>query len=122
GQLLEELSTRQDRQPLTLRQRELLRNSYFLLADTLFDLGDYAAAIQAYSSASNRYQQQPEALEAFVQIASSYRQLDEPAEAAGTLEQAKVVLRRIPADADFDKTTRYSREEWVALLELLGSM
>lgn len=122
SQLIAALSARQDQQPLTARQRELLRNSYFLQADTLFDLGDYAAAIEAYSNASNRYQQQPEALEAFVQIASCYRQLDEPAKARGTLEQAKVVLRRMPADVDFDRTTRYSRDEWVALLDLLSSM
>jgi TolA-binding protein len=93
-----------------------------LLADTLFDLGKYDEAIQAYSSATNRYQQRPEALEAFVQIASCYRQLNEPAKARGTLEQAKVVLRRIPADADFAKTTRYSRDEWSSLLDFLSTM
>jgi TolA-binding protein len=121
-QLINDLNARQDEQPLNVRERNLLRNSYFLLADTLFDLGKYEDAIHAYSSATNRYQQQPEALEAFVQIASCYRQLNEHAKARGTLEQAKVMLRRIPADAEFTKTTRYDRDEWAALLDLLSTM
>jgi hypothetical protein len=88
----------------------------------LFDLGKYEEAIHAYSSATNRYQQRPEALEAFVQIASCYRNIDQPAKARGTLEQAKVVLRRIPLDADFARTTRYSRDEWVTLLDFLSTL
>jgi tetratricopeptide (TPR) repeat protein len=121
AKLIEELNDLQDQKPLNARQRDILRNCYFLQADVLFDLGKYADAIAAYSSATNRYQQRPEALEAFAQIASCYRQLNEPAKARGTLEQAKVVLRRIPEDADFVKTTRYSRDEWVQLLEFMSA-
>lgn len=122
GELIEELSARQDVAPLSPRERDLLRNCYFLQADALYDLGRWEEAIQAYSSATNRYQTRPEALEAFVQIASCYRHLDQPAKARGTLEQAKVMLRRIPADAAFDKTTRYSRDEWVTLLDFLSTL
>jgi tetratricopeptide (TPR) repeat protein len=122
NELIHDLNERQDAKPLNGRERDLLRNSYFLQADTLFDLGKYTEAIHAYSSATNRYQQRPEALEAFVQIASCYRQLNEPTKARGTLEQAKVVLKRIPLDAKFDTTTRYSRDEWVTLLDFLSAM
>ncbi|MDX1947340.1 MAG: tetratricopeptide repeat protein [Pirellulaceae bacterium] len=100
----------------------ILRNCYFGRADALFDLGRYEEAIAAYSAATNRYQQTPEALEAYVQIASCYRRLNRPQEARGTLEQARVVLERIHADADFTRTTRLDREEWTDLLAWLRTL
>ena len=100
----------------------LLRNCYFGRADALFDLGRFEEAAQAYSAASNRYQHEPEALEAYVQIASCYRRLNRLAEARSTLEQARVVLQRIRADADFTRTTRYNRDEWANLLTWLRTL
>lgn len=96
---------------------KILRNCYFSRADALFDLGRYEEAIQAYSAATNRYQHEPEALEAYVQIATCYRRLQRYAEARGTLEQARVVLERIKQDANFAATTRFDRQQWVQLLE-----
>ncbi len=122
GELIEQLNTQADQKPLAERERDILRNCYFFSADTLFDAGKYDEAIAAYSSATNRYQDRPEALEAFVQIASCYRNLDQPAKARGTLEQAKVILQRIPADAQFDETTRYSRSEWTTLLDFMSTL
>jgi tetratricopeptide (TPR) repeat protein len=118
---IEDLSALQDVRPLAQREREVLRNCYFLAADALFDAGRYEEAIDAYSDASNRYQDSPAAMEAFVQIASCYRNLEEPGKARGTLEQAKVMLRRIPDTAEFTRTTRFGRDEWVALLDFLSS-
>ncbi len=122
GRLRQDLNALQDQRPLTERESELLRNCYFLQADVLFDLARYDEAIVAYSSASNRYQQRPEALEALVQIAACDRKLDQPAMARGTVEQAKVVLRRIPEDADFGQTTRHERQDWITLLDFLGTL
>lgn len=122
GQLVQDLNATQDQRPLSPRESDILRNCYFLQADALFDLGRYDDAIAAYSSASNRYQQRPEALEALVQIAACYRKLDQPAKARGTVEQAKVVLRRIPEDADFAQTTRHERQDWITLLEFLSTL
>lgn len=100
----------------------LLRNCYFGRADALFDLGRFEDAAQAYSAATNRYQHEPESLEAYVQIASCYRRLNRLPEARGTLEQARVVLLRIRPDADFTRTTRYSRDEWTQLLAWLRTL
>jgi tetratricopeptide (TPR) repeat protein len=100
----------------------ILRNCYFGRADALFDLGQYEAAIQAYSAATNRYQHDPESLEAYVQIASCHRRLGRVAEARGTLEQARVVLQRIRPDADFVRTTRLGRQDWVQLLDWLRTL
>jgi TolA-binding protein len=100
----------------------ILRNCYFGRADALFDLGRFEEAAQAYSAASNRYQHEPEALEAYVQIASCYRRLSRHADARSTLEQARVVLQRIRSDADFVRTTRYNRDEWAELLTWLRTL
>ncbi|WP_254512045.1 tetratricopeptide repeat protein [Anatilimnocola floriformis] len=96
---------------------KILRNCYFNRADALFDLGRLEEAIQAYSAATNRYQHEPEALEAYVQIATCYRRLQRYSEARGTLQQARVVLERIKPDANFAATTRFDRQQWSQLLE-----
>jgi tetratricopeptide (TPR) repeat protein len=103
-------------------EKAIVRNCYFARGDALFDLGRYEEAIKAYSAATNRYQHEPEALEAYVQIAACYRRLDRPAEARVTLEQARVVLQRIPQDVDFGRTTRWQREEWNQLLSWLVTL
>jgi tetratricopeptide (TPR) repeat protein len=100
-------------------ENAMLRNAHFGRADALFDLGRYEEAIRAYTLAANRYQNDPVALEAFVQIASCHRRQRRTAEAHGVLEQAKVVLGRIASEADFERTTRYSRKHWEELLDLL---
>ena len=74
------------------------------------------------SAATNRYQHDPESLEAYVQIASCHRREGRISEACGTLEQARVVLQRIRPDADFDRTTRLSRQDWVHLLDWLRTL
>lgn len=119
--LIEKLADDQESQRTSV-DRKILRNSYFNRADSLFDLGRYDEAIQAYSAATNRYQHEPEALEAYVQIANCYRRLQRYAEARGTLEQARVVLERIRKDADFARTTRFDRQQWIQLLEWYSTL
>ena len=76
-------------------ETRLLRNCYFARADVLYDLKRFEDAIDAYVSATNRYQNEPEALEAYVQIANCHRLLNRPDLARGTLEQAKAILNGI---------------------------
>jgi tetratricopeptide (TPR) repeat protein len=121
GGLIAELSSGQVANQSGL-EMALLRNCYFGRADALFDLGRFEEAAQAYSAATNRYQHEPESLEAYVQIASCYRRLNRQAEARSTLEQARVVLQRIRPDADFTRTTRYDRQQWADLLGWLRTL
>jgi tetratricopeptide (TPR) repeat protein len=120
--LVAELSDEQQLPRRSAVELALLRNSYFGRADTLFDLSRYEEAILAYSAATNRYQHDPESLEAYVQIANCYRRLQRPNEARGTLEQARVVLQRIRPDADFLRTTRLDRQQWSDLLGWLRTL
>jgi len=121
-QLQELLNRRQEKTELTNMEKRTLRNCYFAKGAALFDLGRFSDAIQAYSTATNRYQHEPESIEAFVQIANCHRRLNRPDHARATVEQAKGVLQRIRKDADFTATTRYTREEWATLLDWLGQI
>ena len=103
-------------------EQAVLRNSYFAKADSLFDLQRWDEAIKAYSAATSRYQNEPIALEAYVQLAACHRRLSRKAEAAGTLEQAKIVLSRLPDDADFRATTRNSKAEWRTWIDWLAAL
>jgi TolA-binding protein len=100
----------------------ILRNCHFMKGAALFDMGKYEEAIRAYSSATNRYQQEPEVLDAYLKIADCYRRLNRPAEARGTIEQAKVVLNRIPNNVSFTGKTSFDRKEWSRHLEWLGGL
>ena len=84
--------------------------------------GDYEAALKAYSTAVIRYQNCPEVLEAYVQIADAYRNLNKPQEAKDALEQAKFALARMKPDAAFETTTNYTRKEWAQRLDLLSTL
>jgi len=122
SELLELLNAQQEHSELSEMERRILRNCYFARADALYDMERYEEAIQAYSDATNRYQHEPESLEAYVQIANCHRRRNRLTEARGTLEQAKVILQRIRPEADFTVTTRYNREEWSALLDWLSAL
>lgn len=121
-QELNAMINRQDQRALSPLEESILRNCYFARGAVLFELGRYADAIQAYASTTNRYQQVPEVLEAYVQIAACYRRLGQEVDARSTLEQAKYTLKHLPDDADFSETTNYSRDEWVRLLDTLGTL
>jgi TolA-binding protein len=121
-QELNAILVRQERQPLTPLEEAILRNCFFARGDILFDLGRYQDAIQAYASATNRYQQKPEVLQAYVQIAACYRRLGQAAEARSTLEQAKYALKHLAEGVTFEDTSNYNRQEWNELLDTLKTL
>lgn len=120
--IITQLGDVQDSLNHTPMEKQVLRNSYFAKADALFDVGRYEDAIRAYSAASNRYQNEPEALGAYVQIAACYRLLHKPQEARGTLQQAQGVLLRMKPEANFTAATPYTRDEWSTLLKWLATL
>lgn len=116
------LTRKQAESPLTTFDSAILRNCYFGRGDALSRLGRYEEAIRVYAAAASRYQRQPESLEAFVQVADCYRQLGRAAEAQGTIEQAKLVLGRLPENSNFTNTTRWTRQEWDQTLQWLSTL
>ena len=95
----------------------MLRNCQFAVAEVLFDLGRFEESLKAYTAITTRYADEPEVLEAFLQVASVYQRLDKPNEARVALRQAKAVLDRLKDDAAFTRTTNYTRKQWSELLE-----
>ncbi|QDT00061.1 tetratricopeptide repeat protein [Adhaeretor mobilis] len=100
--------------------RTLLRNCYMMQGSVLFDLNRFEEARQAYANVSTLYQNEPFVLESFVKIANCFRRLNEPTKARGTLLQAKQVLERLPADADFRVATNFTRQQWGLILDQMS--
>jgi tetratricopeptide (TPR) repeat protein len=86
--------------------------SSFYRADCLYDLGKYEDAIKAYETAAFRYQGDPTALAAYVQIVNSYCALGRPEEAKTANERAKWILRRMPADAFDNDSFSMPKKYW----------
>ena len=118
-----ELTTREEEQPLNASQSAMLRNCYIGEADTLFDLGQFEPAADAYRAVSLRYLDKPPALEAMLGQSRCLKELSRPREARLVIRQAIIVLNRIPPEADeqFALTTRYDRKRWEELLSWMDS-
>ena len=121
-QVQETLTSRRERSQLSALEQAILRNCYFSRGAAFYELGRFDDAIAAYSAATNRYHNDPEVLDAFVQLFQCYREIGKPEEARGVVEQAKAVLARLPGDADFSQPTNHSREEWARVLDWLAAL
>jgi tetratricopeptide (TPR) repeat protein len=116
-----ELLQENGRDPKSTNLRELLRNSYFGEADLHFFEGEFEDARTAYEEASNWFINEPEALEARKQIAMCQKQLGKLSDCRRSLEYAKSMLQRIPADRDarFKSSTAFDRQGWENHLTML---
>lgn len=116
------LSQREKTAELSRTEKSLLRNCCFSIGNALFDLGRDEEAIQAYTLATGRYPNEPETLDAYVQIARAYHRLGKPDQARRTVEQARVVLDRIGSQAEYERTTIHGADEWRRVLDSLASL
>jgi tetratricopeptide (TPR) repeat protein len=89
-----------------------LKLSHFYRADCLYDLGEYADAIKLYDAAAFRYQDDPSALAAYVQIVNAYCALGRIDEAKTANERAKWLLRRIPQESFTDGSFSMPKHYW----------
>jgi tetratricopeptide (TPR) repeat protein len=94
-----------------------LKLSHFYRADCLYDMGQYLDAIKLYDSAAFRYQDDPAALAAYVQIVNAYCAVGKIDEAKTANERAKWILRRMPPDAFKDGAFPMPKEYWSAWLQ-----
>ena len=101
--------------------RALLRNCYLMQGSALFELRRFDEALKAYGNVITSYQNDPIALESFVQVANCWRRLDQPVKARVTLDQAKMVLKELPPETDFLAVTNFSRQEWEILLNQMSN-
>lgn len=89
-----------------------LRLSHFYRADCLYDLAEYAEAITLYDIAAFRYQDDPSALAAYVQIVNANCALGQMEQAKTANERAKWMLRRMPPEAFTDGTFTMPKQYW----------
>jgi tetratricopeptide (TPR) repeat protein len=94
-----------------------LKLAHFYRADCLYDMGQYLDAIKLYDAAAFRYQDDPAALAAYVQIVNAYCALGKIDEAKTANERAKWILRRMPPDAFKDGAFPMPKEYWAAWLQ-----
>ena len=116
------LGIRQENTELTSLEQSLLRNCCFAVGGVLLDLGHFEEAVKAYTEIINRYQNAPEVLEAYVQIARAYRHLNRPDGARGALKQAEIVLARLQTTDQLAVTTIYHQQEWSDVLGWLNTL
>jgi len=107
-----------DPRELTGVDREYLRNAYFYIGATAFDLSDYDAAIAHYNTARERYPKDPSSLVAMIQIVHAYMEQGELQSARTANERAKRFYDSLPAEAWDDPSLPMRRTDWERWLDL----
>jgi tetratricopeptide (TPR) repeat protein len=101
--------------------RLYLKLAHFYRADCVFDLGGYEDAIKLYDGAAFRYQDDPAALAAYVQIVNAYCALGKFAEAKTANERAKWLLKKMPEEAFKGGGFNMPKEYWEKWLSWTAS-
>jgi tetratricopeptide (TPR) repeat protein len=100
------------RPPTNETDKLYLKLAHFYRADCVYDLGDYAEAVRLYDAAALRYQDDPSALSAYVQIVNAYCAMGKLDDARTANERAKWVLKRIPPEAFSNGTFMMPKAYW----------
>ena len=97
---------------------QLLLDSGFTLGEIELELQEYARAIETLNRAVNEYSSTSRIFPAYLQIATAYDELGQPDQAQSVLQQAKVILERMPEEAfAIDSTNFRSRSEWMEWID-----
>jgi tetratricopeptide (TPR) repeat protein len=89
-----------------------LKLAHFYRADCVYDLGDYAESIKLYDAAALRYQDDPSALAAYVQIVNAYCAMGKRDEAKAANERVKWLLRRMPPESFAENRVSMPKDHW----------
>lgn len=106
----------------SILDEEYLRNSYYFLGACAFDTGDFAAAIEAYDAARERYPTDPASLVAMVQIVNCYVELGELERARTANERAKLFYQSLPEEVWNDPYLPMGRVEWQRWLDSMATL
>lgn len=96
---VKERLAREDVGALTLLEQTYLRASYLYLGDCLFDLGEIERAVEAYREAAWRYENEPAAVAAMMQVVNGYFRMGRSDDARAALARMKWLLKKIPDEA-----------------------
>jgi tetratricopeptide (TPR) repeat protein len=119
--LKEELTTRQADDQIDELQQRILKNCFFEIPHTWFELRDYDKAISNYNAAINKYPQDVQTLVAYIQMGQCHHRHSppRPIEARNMLQQAILLLshKQIPDENFLVPSTNFSSIEWQRWLE-----
>jgi tetratricopeptide (TPR) repeat protein len=97
--------------------RRMLRDSYFERAHNLYALDHFDRAIEAYTTAANRYPEDANVFLAYIQMANCYDRLSKPIDARGAAIQAMLIHKNMPDKAFTQDKTLMNRDDWKSWLE-----
>ncbi len=94
-----------------------LRNAYFYLGESAFDLEDYEGAVRHYDAAKERYPNDPASLVAMTQIVSAYKALGQADKARTANARAKRFFESLPDSVWDDPSLPMDRRAWERWLD-----
>lgn len=94
------------------RDEAALRDAGFALAETRFELGDFAAAARLFEELADRCPHDPDALRALKQAARCHWVLREPAKATEAVRRLRAALADVPDAAFASRPEAGTRREW----------
>lgn len=97
--------------------QELYRNTFLEIPHVFFDKGDYIDALDGYRTVATRFPDHVCVLRAYLQMSRCYNRLNQPEEARRQLEQARVILRRLPDEAFTSLSSGMTRDDWSAWID-----
>ena len=115
-------STVAGRRPNCRASIALLRNACFAAGAVTTALEQIPAAIDDYVAIVRRLPNEPETLEAYVQLASCLARYDRPRELRATVAQARLLLSRVDPAALAPRTTNDTQLQWSQLLDWLDTL
>jgi tetratricopeptide (TPR) repeat protein len=92
--------------------QELYRTTFMAIPQTQFQQERYADALVGFRIVTSRFADHISALPAYLQMSRCYSRLENPDEARRQLEQARVVLGRLPDEVFGSPATGQTREQW----------
>ena len=97
--------------------QEMYRTTFMAIPETHFEQERYADAAVGFRLVTSRFADHVSTLPAYVQMSRCYSRLEKPDEARRQLEQARVVLSRLPDKAFGSPSTGQTREQWSEWIE-----
>jgi tetratricopeptide (TPR) repeat protein len=120
--LIESLQAKESAGLLDLLGQRMLRDAYFERAHNLYAMDKFERAIEAYTSAANRYAEDPNVVLAYIQMANCYDRLGKPLDARGVAIQAMLIHKNLSEKIFTQDKTLMNRDEWRSWLEWAGAL
>jgi len=111
-----------DEPTLSAVERAYLRASYLYIGDCLFDLGNTTQAIEAYQEAAWRYENDPVAVSAALQVVHGYVRLGQRNESRAALGRLRWLLEKIPAESFDQRGGMSPKSYWMDLVDRMERM